>query len=74
MVKPKIIIDLSIPSLALFLIFAAAKIFGLIEWSWTWVLSPLWIPYAFIAILILILAILLILATIFAFMLVIFKI
>lgn len=28
------------------LIFAAAKVFGFISWSWLWVFSPLWITLA----------------------------
>lgn len=31
---------------ALFLIFLTLKLTGLIDWSWWWVLSPLWIPAA----------------------------
>lgn len=31
---------------ALTLIFAAAKVFGFINWNWLWVLSPLWLPFA----------------------------
>lgn len=26
--------------------FTAAKIFGWLEWSWVWVLSPLWVSIA----------------------------
>jgi membrane protein YdbS with pleckstrin-like domain len=32
--------------LTLFLIFMALKVFGIINWSWWWVTSPLWIPLA----------------------------
>jgi hypothetical protein len=31
-------------TLVLCLLFAAAKIFGFIAWSWLWVFSPFWIP------------------------------
>jgi hypothetical protein len=34
----------------LLLIFVVLKFFGLITWSWLWVLSPLWIGPAVIAI------------------------
>jgi hypothetical protein len=30
------------------LVFAAAKVFGFINWSWLWVLSPLWISLGFV--------------------------
>ena len=30
----------------LLLIFVVLKLCGLIQWSWLWVLSPLWIPMA----------------------------
>lgn len=30
------------------LIFITLKLIGKIEWSWLWVLSPLWIPILFI--------------------------
>ena len=36
----------------IFLAFFFAKIFDKIDWSWIWVFSPLWIPIAFIGILI----------------------
>ena len=32
----------------LFLIFLALKLTGNIAWSWWWVTSPLWIPFALI--------------------------
>ena len=38
-------INLSGFLLILFIIF---KLVGVINWSWWWVLSPLWIPYALI--------------------------
>jgi hypothetical protein len=34
------------------LVFVGLKLFGAIEWSWLWVLSPLWIGYGFIFVLI----------------------
>ncbi len=34
---------------ALTLLFIALKLTEQIEWSWVWVVSPLWIPYAFFA-------------------------
>ena len=36
----------------IFLAFFFAKIFDKIDWSWIWVFSPLWIPIAFIGIII----------------------
>jgi len=38
-------------SVIVFLAFFFAKIFDKIDWSWIWVFSPLWIPIAFIGIL-----------------------
>ncbi len=32
--------------LALFLVFLTLKLVGVITWSWWWVTSPLWIPWA----------------------------
>lgn len=29
----------------LFIIFLVLKLTDIIDWSWVWVLSPLWIPY-----------------------------
>jgi hypothetical protein len=34
-------------STMLFLIFLILKLTGLINWSWWWVTSPLWIPLCF---------------------------
>lgn len=36
------------------LIFITLKLLGLIDWSWVWVLSPIWIPIAFIVVIVLI--------------------
>ena len=36
------------------LIFITLKIFGLIDWSWVWVLSPIWISIVFIVVIVLI--------------------
>ena len=38
-------------AIIIFLAFFFAKIFDKIDWSWLWVFSPLWIPIAFIGIL-----------------------
>ena len=35
----------------LFLIFMTLKLAGLIDWSWWWVTSPLWIPFMLIIVL-----------------------
>ena len=34
----------------LFLVFLVLKLTGVISWSWWWVTAPLWIPFAFVAI------------------------
>lgn len=31
------------------IVFVALKLTGIIDWSWLWVLCPLWIPFAFVA-------------------------
>ena len=36
----------------IFLAFFFAKIFDKIDWSWWWVFSPLWIPFAFLVVII----------------------
>lgn len=36
------------------IIFIALKIFKIIECSWLWVLSPIWIPYALVILIILV--------------------
>lgn len=35
---------------ALFLVFLVLKLCGVIDWSWWWVTSPLWIEAAFLAV------------------------
>ena len=37
--------------------FITLKILGLISWSWVWVLSPLWIPLAFVALVLVFIAV-----------------
>ena len=32
----------------LFVVFLVLKLTGYIDWSWVWVLSPLWIPFVLI--------------------------
>jgi hypothetical protein len=32
--------------IGVFLIFLTLKLCGVIDWSWWWVMSPLWIPFA----------------------------
>ena len=29
------------------IVFIVLKLIGVIDWSWLWVLSPVWIPFAF---------------------------
>ena len=43
-------------SVVIFLAFFFAKIFDKIDWSWWWVFSPLWIPFAIIVTICLIIA------------------
>jgi len=38
----------------LFLIFMTLKLAGFINWSWWWVTSPLWIPFASVMVLVII--------------------
>lgn len=45
---------------ALFLLLLALKLTGAIDWSWWWVTAPLWIPCAFIGILLVIMVIIVI--------------
>lgn len=33
----------------LFIVFLVLKLTNVIDWSWWWVTSPLWIPFALIA-------------------------
>ena len=35
------------PMVSLTILFIILKIFGAIDWSWIWVLSPLWLPFVF---------------------------
>ena len=37
---------MSLPA-ALFVLFLALKLCGVIAWSWWWVTAPLWIPFIF---------------------------
>jgi hypothetical protein len=32
--------------IGVFLVFLTLKLCGVIDWSWWWVTSPLWIPFA----------------------------
>jgi len=44
-------------SKVLFIVFMVLKLTGNIDWSWWWVTSPLWIPIALIAFIIVLAAI-----------------
>ena len=35
--------------MVLFIVFLVLKLTGTIDWSWWWVTSPLWIPFAAVA-------------------------
>lgn len=51
MANKKITITYPIPvALIVFLAFFVAKIFDKIDWSWWWVFSPFWIPFALLII------------------------
>lgn len=39
---------------ALTLIFIILKLTNVIDWSWVWVLAPLWIPLALVAVILLV--------------------
>ena len=49
----------------LFIVFLVLKLTGNIDWSWWWVTSPLWIPFAIIFGAILVVVLIIILALIF---------
>ncbi len=49
----------------LFIIFLVLKLTGNIDWSWWWVTSPLWIPFAIVLGLVFIVVILIVLGLIF---------
>ena len=38
------------------IVFIVLKLVGVIEWSWIWVLSPIWIPLLLMVILLIVLA------------------
>lgn len=40
-------------SSALTFLFIALKLFGIIDWSWWWVLAPAWVPLAFVLVVLL---------------------
>ena len=40
----------------LVILFIALKLIGYIDWSWWWVLAPLWIPMVIVAVLVILLA------------------
>ena len=39
------------------LLFIGLKLTGQIAWSWWWVLSPFWVPFAFVVVLLIIVGI-----------------
>jgi hypothetical protein len=49
----------------LFIVFLVLKLTGNIDWSWWWVTSPLWIPFAVVLGLVFIVVILIVLGLIF---------
>lgn len=36
------------------IVFITLKLIGMIDWSWLWVLSPVWIPFALVFLILLI--------------------
>lgn len=54
--KTKITINIDIIPL-LCIIFIILKICNVISWSWLWVLCPLWIPLAFLTVILIIIGI-----------------
>ena len=36
------------------ILFITLKLIGVITWNWTWVLAPIWIPLAFVLVLIIV--------------------
>ena len=47
---------------ALALLFIALKLTGYINWSWIWVLSPIWISISFLALIFLVIVVLSVIA------------
>jgi len=43
--KSKVTVNFNLPGLLL-IAFIILKLCGVIQWSWLWVLAPLWIPLA----------------------------
>jgi hypothetical protein len=39
-------------SLTVFVVFLTLKLSGVIDWSWWWVTSPLWLPFAVVLVVI----------------------
>ena len=39
------------------LLFIGLKLGGVIDWDWVWVLSPIWIPFAIVLFILLVLAV-----------------
>lgn len=35
----------------LVIVFVALKLFKVVDWPWVWVLAPIWLPYAIVAVL-----------------------
>ena len=45
---PKYIIDINYTSLTFLslILFVGLRLFDIISWSWWWIISPIWIPWA----------------------------
>lgn len=48
----------------LFVVFLVLKLCGVIDWPWIWVFAPLWIPFALVLVLFIVLAIIYFIVTI----------
>lgn len=52
MEKSSVTVNLGGFSMVLFIVFLVLKLTEVIDWSWWWVTSPLWVPVAFALILV----------------------
>jgi hypothetical protein len=51
MSKPNVVVATPLPTL-LAVAFVVLKLTGYIDWSWWWVLSPLWIPLVIVLVIV----------------------
>ena len=55
--KKKVVINGMPLTSVLFVVFLVLKLCGVIDWPWIWVFAPLWIPFALVALLFVVLGI-----------------